>query len=341
MTLASLPIAAAAEAWWISLIKCFVVINLVMVTFAYLTLAERKVMGRMQLRYGPNRAGPRGMLQPIADLIKLLNKESFRPTDAVDVLYIASPFLAAFTALVTFSVIPFGPGWTIAGYTVTGYVADVPIALIFMFAVGSLGVYGFIVGGWSSDSKYSLLGSMRTCAQLVSYEVSLALSVLGVVIMAGSLSLTQIVAAQVDEVWYVIPQLVGFLVFFLAGLAETARAPFDLPEAEQELVAGYHTEYGGMRFGLFSMAEYINLITLSALAVTLFLGGWHGPDWFWGLSGPIWFVVKLFALLFVFIWIRTTLPRLRYDQLMRFGWKVLLPAATINAVVTAVLVVAI
>jgi NADH-quinone oxidoreductase subunit H len=219
-------------------------------------------------------------------------------------------------------------------------VADIPIALVFMFAIGSIGVYGFIVGGWSSDSKYSLLGSMRTCAQLVSYEVSLALSVLGVVIMAKSLSLTQIVAAQGADVWYVLPQFVGFVVFFLAGLAETARAPFDLPEAEQELVAGYHTEYGGMRFGLFTMAEYINLITLSGLAVTLFLGGWHGPEWFWGLSGPIWFLVKLFVLLFVFIWIRTTLPRLRYDQLMRFGWKVLLPMATINAVVTAILVVA-
>jgi NADH-quinone oxidoreductase subunit H len=332
---------AATEAWWISLIKAFVIINLVMVTFAYLTLAERKVMARMQLRYGPNRAGPRGALQPIADLLKLLNKESFKPVDAIDTLYIASPFVAAFTALVTFSVIPWGPGWTIFGEEVTGYVADIPIALVFMFAIGSLGVYGFIVGGWSSDSKYSLLGSMRTCAQLVSYEVSLALSVLGVVIMAKSLSLTQIVAAQDADVWYILPQLVGFLVFFLAGLAETARAPFDLPEAEQELVAGYHTEYGGMRFGLFTMAEYINLITLSALSVTLFLGGWHGPEWFWGLSGPIWFLVKLFLLLFVFIWIRTTLPRLRYDQLMRFGWKVLLPVATINAVVTAVLVVAI
>jgi NADH-quinone oxidoreductase subunit H len=220
-------------------------------------------------------------------------------------------------------------------------VADISIALVFMFAIGSLGVYGFIVGGWSSDSKFSLLGSMRTCAQLVSYEVSLALSVLGVVIMAGSLSLTEIVAGQDAEVWYILPQLVGFLVFFLAGLAETARAPFDLPEAEQELVAGYHTEYGGMRFGLFSMTEYINLITLSALAVTLFLGGWHGPDWFGPLSGPLWFVVKLCLLLFVFIWIRTTVPRLRYDQLMRFGWKVLLPAATINAIVTAILVVAV
>ena len=248
-------VAAATEAWWISLIKCFVVINLMMLVFSYLTLAERKVMGRMQLRYGPNRAGPRGVLQPFADLLKLLNKESFRPTDSVDVLYILSPFVAGFTALVTFSVIPWGPGWTIGGETVTGYVADVPIALVFIFAIGSLHVCEFIVGGWLSDSKYSLLGSMRTCAQLVSYEVSLALSVLGVVMMASSLSLTQIVAAQDDEVWYVLPQFVGFLVFFLAGLAETARAPFDLPEAEQELVAGYHTEYGGMRFGLFTMAE--------------------------------------------------------------------------------------
>jgi NADH-quinone oxidoreductase subunit H len=332
---------AAAEAWWISLIKAFVVINLVLVTFAYLTLAERKVMGRMQLRYGPNRAGPYGLLQPIADMLKLLNKESFRPTDAVDKLYILSPWIAAFTALLTFAVIPWGPGWTIAGEEVTGYVADVPIALVLVFAIGSLGVYGFIVGGWSSDSKYSLLGSMRTCAQLVSYEVSLALSVLGVVIMAGSLSLTEIVDAQVDTIWYVLPQFVGFLVFFLAGLAETARAPFDLPEAEQELVAGYHTEYGGMRFGLYPMAEYVNLVTLSALAVTLFFGGWHGPEWFWAFSGPIWFLVKLFVLLFVFIWIRTTVPRLRYDQLMRFGWKVLLPVATLNAIVTAVIVVAV
>ncbi|MGL6278934.1 MAG: NADH-quinone oxidoreductase subunit NuoH [Gaiella sp.] len=325
------------EPWWISAIKAFVVINLVMVTFAYLTLTERKVMGRMQLRYGPNRAGPYGLMQPIADLVKLIRKESFFPAAAVDVLYIIAPFLAAFTALTTFSVIPWGPGWEIAGYQVNGYVADVPIALILVFAIGSLGVYGFILGGWASDSKYSLLGAMRTCAQLVSYEVSLALSVLGVVIMAESLSLVDIVSAQAADVWYVVPQFVGFVVFLLAGTAETARAPFDLPEAEQELVAGYHTEYGGMRFGLFSMSEYINLITLTALAVTLFLGGWHGP---W-LPGPIWFLVKLFALLFLFIWMRTTLPRLRYDQLMRFGWKVLLPVATINAVVTAIVVVAV
>jgi NADH-quinone oxidoreductase subunit H len=207
--------------------------------------------------------------------------------------------------------------------------------LILIFALGSIGIYGFIVGGWASDSKYALLGSMRTCAQLVSYEVSLALSVLGIVITAGTLSLTQIVERQ-DDYWYIGPQIVGFIVFMLAGTAETSRAPFDLPEAETELVAGYHTEYGGMRYGLYAMAEYINLITLSGLAVALFLGGWRGPV----LPGPIWFLLKLLLLLFIFIWMRTTLPRLRYDQLMRFGWKVLLPVATLNAVATAALVVA-
>ena len=328
--------------WWVSLIQAFIVINLVMATFAYLTLAERKVMGRMQLRYGPNRAGPFGLLQPIADLVKLLKKESFQPTEAIDWAFILGPFLAAFTALVTFSVIPFGPGWEVGGVYIPGQVADLDIALILIFAVGSIGVYGFILGGWSSDSKYALLGSMRTCAQLVSYEVSLALSVLGVVIMAETLSLTQIVEAQSDTIWYAVPQIVGLAVFLLAGTAETARAPFDLPEAEQELVAGYHTEYGGMRFGLYSMSEYINLITLSALAVTLFLGGWHGPGWdgpSW--AGPLWFIGKLVLILFVFIWMRTTLPRLRYDQLMSFGWKVLLPLATLNALVTAILVVTI
>jgi NADH-quinone oxidoreductase subunit H len=327
--------------WWVSLLQAFVIINLVMGAFAYLTLAERKVMGRMQLRYGPNRTGPYGLLQPIADLLKLLHKESFRPAAAIDWLYLLGPALAAFTALTTFSVIPFGPGWEIGGVFVPGQVADLDIALILIFAVGSLGIYGFIMGGWASDSKYALLGAMRTCAQFVSYEVALALSVLGVVLMAGSLSLTEIVAAQADTVWYAVPQIVGLAVFTIAGTAETARAPFDLPEAEQELVAGYHTEYGGMRFGLYSMAEYINLITLSGLSVTLFLGGWHGPGWdgpAW--LAPIWFIAKLALLLYGFIWLRTTLPRLRYDQLMRFGWKILLPVATVNAVVTAILVVA-
>ena len=324
-----------SEPWWISLMKAVVIINVLMLVFSYMTLTERKVMGRMQLRYGPNRAGPYGLLQPFADLIKLIRKESFYPATAVERLYILSPALAAFTALAAFAVIPWGKGWEIGGYRVDGAVVDVPISLILIFALGSIGIYGFIVGGWASDSKYALLGSMRTCAQLVSYEVSLALSVLGIVIMSGTLSLTRIVEEQGDY-WYIGPQLVGFVIFMLAGTAETSRAPFDLPEAEQELVAGYHTEYGGMRYGLFAMAEYINLITLSGLAVTLFLGGWRGPF----LWGPIWFVLKLLLLLFIFIWMRTTLPRLRYDQLMRFGWKILLPLATINAVVTAALVVA-
>jgi NADH-quinone oxidoreductase subunit H len=216
----------------------------------------------------------------------------------------------------------------------------VSIALILVFALGSIGVYGFIVGGWASESKYSLLGSMRTCAQLVSYEVALALSVLGVVMMGQSLQLTHIVSKQEATMWFVLPQLVGFLVFFVGGIAESARAPFDLPEADSELVAGYHTEYSGMRWGLFQMAEYINLIVLSALIVTLFFGGWHVP-WAERLDawGPVWFVLKLGIFITLFIWIRASLPRLRYDQLMRLGWKVLLPVATINALVTAFLVV--
>jgi NADH-quinone oxidoreductase subunit H len=324
------------EPWWIDAVKALVVINLVMAAFAYTTWLERKVLARMQLRYGPNRVGPFGLLQPIADLIKLLRKEAFYPTAAVDALYIAAPALAGFTALAAFSVIPFGGGWEIGGYDISGQILDVPISLILIFALGALGIYAFIVGGWASTSKYSLLGSMRTCAQLVSYEVSLALSVLGVVVMAESLSLVEIVHDQQNTVWFVVPQIVGFLVFFIAGVAETNRPPFDLPEAETELVAGYHTEYGGMRFGLFTTAEYINTITLSGLAVTLFFGGWSGPF----LPGPIWFVLKLALFLFVFMWLRATLPRLRYDQLMSFGWKVLLPVATANAVATAALVVA-
>jgi NADH-quinone oxidoreductase subunit H len=292
----------------------------------------------MQNRYGPNRAGPFGLLQPIADLIKMIRKESFFPMSAADALYVVAPALSAFTALATFSVIPFGAGWHIWRYDVSGQIVDVPIGLVLVFALGSLGIYGFIVGGWASDSKYALLGSMRTCAQLVSYEVSLTFAVLGVVIMGQSLSLTDIVAKQGETIWFVVPQFVGLLVFFIAGVAETNRAPFDLPEADTELVAGYATEYSGMRWGLFQMAEYANTIVLSALAVTLFFGGWHGP---WEPLGPLWFFIKLFLAVSVFIWLRATLPRLRYDQLMRFGWKVLLPVATLNAVVTALLVVAI
>jgi NADH-quinone oxidoreductase subunit H len=328
------------EPWWISLPKAFVIINLLLVTFAYLTLVERKAMARMQLRYGPNRAGPYGLLQPAADLLKLIRKESFFPAAAINAPYILAPVLSAFTALAAFAVIPFGPGWTISGYRVDGWVANVPIALILVFALGSVGIYGFIVGGWASESKYSLLGSMRTCAQLVSYEVSLALSALGVVLMGQSLSLVDIVNKQQATLWFFIPQFVGLVVFMLGGVAETSRPPFDLPEADTELVAGYHTEYSGMRWGLFQAAEYINMITLSGLCVTLFFGGYHFPWVPWlDQFGPIWFVLKLFTLVAVFIWLRATQPRLRYDQLMRFGWKVLLPVATVNALVTAFLVV--
>jgi NADH-quinone oxidoreductase subunit H len=323
------------EPWWIALIEAGIIVNVVLVLFAYLTLLERKLLGRMQLRYGPNRAGPFGLLQPIADLVKLVRKEAFSPSSAIELPYILAPIISAFTALAAFAVIPFGPGWTVNGWHINGAVANVSIGLLLVFALGSIGIYGFIVGGWASESKFSILGSMRTCAQLVSYEVSLALSVLGVVMLGRSLNLAEIVHRQGVFLPFVIPQFVGMLIFLIGGIAETSRAPFDLPEAEQELVAGYHTEYSGMRWGLFQMAEYVNLITLSALMVTLFFSGWHGP---WNL-GPLWFLLKVFGVLFVFIWLRATLPRLRYDQLMRFGWKVLLPVATVNAVITALVVV--
>ena len=323
------------ELWWVSLIKVAVIINLVMGAFAYTTWLERKLLGRMQLRYGPNRAGPFGLLQPIADLIKLVRKEAFYPASAHELPYILAPVLSCATALAAFAVIPWGQGWTIHGYYVRGTLVNVPISLILIFALGSIGIYGFIVGGWASESKFSILGSMRTCAQLVSYEVSLALSVLGVVMLGRSLNLAEIVHRQGEFLPFVIPQFVGFVVFFLAAVAETARAPFDLPEADSELVAGYHTEYSGMRWGLFQMAEYVNMITLSALGVTLFFGGWEGP---WAPLGPLWFVIKLAIAIAIFIWIRATVPRLRYDQLMRFGWKILLPVATLNAVVTALVV---
>ena len=325
------------QPWWIDLPKAFLIVNVVLLVFAYLTWTERKLLARMQLRYGPNRVGPFGLLQPIADLVKLIRKESFLPTTGVDVLIVMAPVVAGFTALASFSVIPWGPVWTIGDYQITGWVVDVSIGVILIFALGSLGIYGFIVGGWASDSKYSLLGSMRTCAQMVSYEVSLALAVLGVIIMGGSLSLVDIAVKQQETIWFAGPQFVGLVVFFIAGVAETNRPPFDLPEAESELVAGYHTEYGGMRWGLFQTAEYINMITLSGLMVALFFGAWGGP----GLPGPLWFLIKLAAVIFVFMWIRATLPRLRYDQLMRFGWKVLLPVATLNALITAIVVVAV
>ena len=330
------------EPWWIALIEALIIVNILLGLFAYLTLIERKLMGRMQLRYGPNRAGKFGLLQPIADLLKLIRKEAFAPESAIDLPYILAPIVSAFTAIAAFAFIPYGPGWTLNGWHINGEVANVSIGLIAIFALGSIGIYGFIVGGWASESKYSILGSMRTCAQLVSYEVSLALSVLGVVLMGQSLNLVDIVDKQQATVWFFIPQFIGLCVFMLGGVAETSRPPFDLPEADTELVAGYHTEYSGMRWGLFQAAEYINMLVLSSLCVTLFFDGYHFP-WVPSLDkfGPIWFVLKLFTLVILFIWLRASQPRLRYDQLMRFGWKVLLPIATVNALITAFFVVAV
>ena len=328
------------EAWWITIFKAFLVVNVVMVFFAFTTWLERKLLGRMQNRYGPNRAGPKGLLVPIADLLKLIRKEAFAPMAAKEPLYIIAPVLSMATALLSFSVLPFGAGWNVWGEHINGAVVNVPISLILIFALGSLGIYGFIVGGWASESKFAVLGSMRTCAQLVSYEVSLALSVLGVVLMSQTLNLQGIVDKQQATLWFFIPQFVGLIVFGLGAIAETSRPPFDLPEADTELVAGYHTEYSGMRWGLFQAAEYVNMLVLSGLVVTLFFGGYHFP-WVPELDkfGPVWFILKLFFFVSLFIWLRATQPRLRYDQLMRFGWKVLLPVATVNALVTAFLVV--
>ena len=335
--IAALPL-AKTEVWWIGAIEALVVINILLLAFAFMTLIERKVLGRFQLRFGPNRAGPFGIIQPFADLIKLVRKAPFQPDRLIHpALYLGAPVLSATMAFLTFSVIPWGGGWELHGYQINGQVVDVPISLIVIFAVGSISSYGVLLGGWVSESKYALLGAMRTGAQLVSYEVALALSVLGVVLMSRSLSLTGIVAAQHATIWYVVPQIVGFACFAVAGVAEVGRAPFDLPEAEQELVAGFHTEYSGMRWGLFQIAEYVHMITISALIVTLFFGGWLFPVLH--RFGPVWFLLKLAIVLFCFIWARATLPRLRYDQLMSLGWKVLLPVATVNAVATAFFVV--
>jgi len=328
------------EPWWISIIKAVIIVNVVLVLFAYLTLIERKVMGRMQLRYGPNRAGPFGLLQPIADLVKLVRKEAFAPSSAINIPYILAPIVSAFTALAAFAILPFGDVADIFGQDVGLYGLDVGIGVLYVFAFGAIAFYGLMLGGWASGSKYSFLGAMRAAAQLISYEVAMGLSLVGVLMTAGTLSLPAIVEAQ-SGMWYIVPQFVGFLIFLVAGFAETNRAPFDLPEADAELVAGYNTEYGGSKFASYFFAEYVNILVVSGIAVTMFLGGWQLPF----VDPPGWvdpFVVfaKIFVFVFLFVWIRATLPRLRYDQLMSFGWKVLLPLATLNALVTAVAVVA-
>jgi NADH-quinone oxidoreductase subunit H len=320
------------EAVWVMVVKSIVIFIGVFLIVPILTVAERKLIGRFQARYGPNRVGPYGLMQPLADVGKLLGKQPFRPKSATGRLYAVAPALVIFSGVVTVAIIPWGNVQDGVGL----YGIDVPIGILYFFAFSSIAFYGLLLSGWSSGSKYSFLGAMRGAAQLISYEVSMGLALLGVIMMAGSLSLVQIVEHQ-DKVWFVIPQIVGFLIFMVAGIAETNRTPFDLPEADAELVQGYMTEYGGMRFGSFLLAEYMELVVVSGIAAAMFLGGWHGPGPGW--LDPIWMLLKIFGLIFISIWIRATLPRLRYDQLMSLGWKVLLPLATLNVLVTAVLVV--
>ncbi|MBL8756111.1 MAG: NADH-quinone oxidoreductase subunit NuoH [Planctomycetes bacterium] len=308
-----------------------------MTAMPYTTWFERRVMSWMQCRVGPNRVGIFGLLQPLADGLKLLFKEDITPAKAERVLFWFAPTIALFAALAAAAVLPFGPTVHIAGADVPMVVADMPVGLLYLLGMSSLGVYALVFGGWSSGSKYSLLGALRAAAQVVSYELILGLALVGVVLVHGSLSLGDIVASQQKMgFWTILLQPVGFVLYLLAACAETNRAPFDLPEAETELVAGYHTEYTGMRFALYFIAEYINMFTVSALAATLFLGGWSGPFW----PGPHWLLLKVGLFLFLFVWIRATLPRLRYDQLMRLSWSTLLPLGLLNIVITAVAVVA-
>jgi NADH-quinone oxidoreductase subunit H len=322
------------ESFLVIVIKAAVVVFVLITAFAYTLLWERKLLGRFQARYGPNRAGPVGYLQPLADVVKLIFKEDFVPQGANRLLFQIAPVISVFAAVAAVAVIPFGDPIEVFGQNVNLVGADLNIGVLFLFALSGLGFYGLILGGWASGNKYSLLGSARTAAQLVSYEVAMGLSVIGVIMMAQSLSLVDIVNAQRDTVWYVLVQPLGFAIFLIAAVAETNRAPFDMPEAESELVAGYHTEYGGLKFAMFFLAEYVNMIIISALGATLFLGGFAGP---W-LPGFLWLAIKVAVLLFLFIWLRATLPRLRYDRLMKLGWKVLLPLATLNLVVTAIVV---
>jgi NADH-quinone oxidoreductase subunit H len=320
------------EATWIMIVKSLVIFAVIFAILPLLTVLERKLIGRFQHRYGPNRVGPFGLLQPLADVAKLLSKQGFRPANAVPALYVLGPLLPVLSGVMALAVIPWGDVQDGVGL----YGIDVPIGILYFFAVGSISFYGLLLGGWASGSKYSLLGAMRGAAQLISYEVSMGLALFGVVMMGGSLSLVDIVHAQ-GGLWFVVPQLAGFMIFMLAGFAETNRTPFDLPEADAELVQGYMTEYGGMRFGSFLLVEYLEIIVVAGVATAMFLGGWMGPGPGW--LDPIWMLAKMFVLVLFFIWVRATLPRLRYDQLMSLGWKVLLPLATLNLLVTAVLVV--
>jgi len=329
------------------LVLIFIIFNILVLASAFMVWMERKVCAYIQDRPGPNRVGPEGLLQPFADVIKLVFKEDLKPKGADTFIFLIAPVISTATAFAAFSVVPFGTQTTLFGLLdepVPLQVTDVNVGLLVIFAVASMGIYGIVLAGWSSNSKYSLLGGLRSAAQMISYELAYGLSLAAVVLLAGSLSLREVVMNQSGYWWYVIPkwyiflQPLGFLIYMTAGVAETNRAPFDFPEAEQELVAGYHTEYSSMGFALFFMAEYINMVTVSAVATSLYLGGWLGPflpEWL----GWLWFVLKVLLILFFYVWMRWTLPRFRYDQLMEFGWKWLLPAAVLNLIATAALVI--
>jgi NADH-quinone oxidoreductase subunit H len=317
----------------IAVVKVLVVFTAMMLIVAYMTLMERKVLGHMQVRYGPNRVGPFGLLQPIADGLKLFFKEDIIVPHANRLIYVFAPTVIVITALVSYAVIPFGDSFTILGQKVDLVVADVNVGLLYLFAISSLGVYGVAMGGWASNNKYSLLGAIRSAAQMISYELSLGLSVIGVLMITGSLSTVQIVEAQ-SKVWFIVYQPLGFIIYLISAVAECSRTPFDLTECENELVAGYQTEYSSMKFALYYLAEYAHILVVSSLAVTLFFGGWHGPF----LPPVIWFLIKVFIFIFFFIWVRATYPRFRYDQLMKFGWKVLFPLALLNIMITAVVI---
>ncbi len=324
---------------WEWVIKSIVLLLGLTAGFAYVTLYERKVLARMQTRIGPNRAGPLGVLQPVADGIKLIFKEELTPAGADKLLFILAPVITAIPALIVTAVIPWGETVNLFGRQVPLHIADVNVGTMYIMAVTSISVYGITLAGWSSNNKYAALGGLRATAQMISYELALGLSMLGPVLLAGSMSMLDITRAQ-HGLWYVVLQPVAFLIYFTASIAEINRAPFDMPEAEQELTAGYHVEYSGMKFALFFMAEYIKMIAISMIGASLFLGGFNGPfvDQLPGL-GPLYLFIKILVWLFVLIWVRATLPRIRYDKLMALGWKVMFPLALLNVLVTAVLVV--
>ncbi len=319
-------------------VKSLLLIFILLTGFAYTTFYERKLAALIQIRVGPNRVGPGGWLQPLADGIKLIFKEEFIPANAFKTVFVLAPILTAVPALVITAVVPWGTQIELFGRTIPLGIADVNVAVLYILSVASISVYGIVLAGWSSNNKYAMLGGLRSSAQMISYELSLGLAFVGPILLAGSMSMNDIVEAQ-RNVWFVVWQPIGAFIFYVASLAEVNRAPFDMPEAEQELTAGYHTEYSGMKFALFFMGEYIKMAAVSAIFATLFLGGYRGPlvDQY-PLLGPVYLLLKVFLSLGVMIWIRATLPRLRYDRLMSFGWKVMLPLALLNVFLTAVLI---